>query len=83
MDREPPLFLPDAEVDPLEFKIRLACGALFGVLVGGVIGLRFYEAGWIWHAMIVSISVLGCSWAAARYGDGFWLDAIPSLRRLW
>jgi len=83
MDREPPLFLPDSEVDPLEFKIRLVCGALFGGLVGGVIGLHFYEAGWIWHAAIVSISVLGCSWAATRHGDRFWLDAIPSLRRLW
>ena len=66
--------------DELEKRIRLGCGAIFGIIVGlwigiGVLGLR---AGWRWAC--VAVVATAFAFLAVRYGDRFWLAVLRALR---
>jgi hypothetical protein len=69
---DPPLEFPDPPRDRFEFWVRFLFGALFGVLVGLLLWVRFlllrFEHGWL------AIPIIGLLFAfsAARFGDNFW-----------
>lgn len=59
------------EPDPMERILRLVCGALLGILVGGFTWVRYglsLPAG----ATVTALSVVLCALGARKYGDDFW-----------
>jgi hypothetical protein len=66
-----PLGMPDPPKDWFEFWVRFACGALFGLIIGGLLWLRDlwrFELGWLG----IPVACLACACAAVRCGDDFW-----------
>lgn len=72
MDREDPLFLPDPVISRSELWICAICGAVFGVFAGIYFAIRLHPMTVFWNVAIFLVSVIGCAWGAARYGDRFW-----------
>jgi hypothetical protein len=69
---DPPLGFPDPPRDRFEFWVRFFFGALFGSLLSTLLWLRYFY--WIdttWLAIPI-VGVL-CAFAAARFGDNFWI----------
>jgi hypothetical protein len=71
---------PDPPPDELEKRIRLGCGAMFGIIVGlwigiGVLGLR---AGWRWAC--VAVLAAAFAFLSVRYGNRFWFGVLRALR---
>jgi hypothetical protein len=67
--------------DPLERKVRLACGGLLGLGVGLV--------AWLWYGLspmggilLTLVLVVLCANFALKYGDSFWHEALRAMRWL-
>jgi hypothetical protein len=77
---DPPLGMPDPPRSWLEFWVRFVCGALLGGLVATLGWLRFFLS--VHHAWIaIPVITLVCAFAAARYGDNFWVSSRAGLIR--
>jgi hypothetical protein len=65
--------IPRKKVDWIEFWVRFACGAVLGMFLSVRLVFYFY---YFCHPVIFVLGsvgiILGCSFAAARYGDRFW-----------
>ncbi len=59
--------------DTMTYGVRAGCGAVAGVAVGLSVCLTWLDdvtvAGCV---VVVALAIIGCSLAAARYGDRFW-----------
>lgn len=71
-----PKLEPDPPPDALEKRIRIGCGAVFGIIPGlwiaiGLLGLR---AGWRWAC--IAIVAAACAYFSLRYGDRFWFGVL-------
>jgi hypothetical protein len=71
-----PKLEPDPPPDELEKRIRLGCGAVFGIIPGlwiavGLLGLR---AGWRW-ACVAAVAGL-FAFFSLRYGHRFWFGVL-------
>jgi len=81
---DPPLGFPDPPRDRFEFWVRFFFGALFGIILSGLLWLRyFWQTDFAWLA--IPTTGLACALAAACYGDNFWvsLRALRWLRWRW
>ena len=79
MSQEPKIEF-DAEPDPLETKVRFVCGVVFGLLMGGVYGLKFeIESLDLFLAFVGAVSV-AFGLLAVRYGDQFWYSTFRLFR---
>jgi curved DNA-binding protein CbpA len=65
------------KTDRLEFWVRFVCGAFFGVFV--VLDLFSLDFSGVIAVAAVGL-IVGCGFAAARYGDKFWYTIF---RRWW
>lgn len=73
---------PDPPPDALEKRIRIGCGAIFGIIPGlwigiGLLGLR---AGWRWVCVAVVASAF--AFFSLRYGNRFWFGVLQFFRRM-
>lgn len=71
----------DPPPDDLEKRIRIGCGALFGIIPGlwlaiGIVGLR---AGWRW-ACVAAVAAM-FAYFSLRYGNRFWFGVLQFFRR--
>jgi hypothetical protein len=57
--------------DPFELSVRLVCGAILGVAVGGYAWIRFRLTWPVGVGVLVAAIVL-CALGARKYGDDFW-----------
>ncbi len=70
-------------VDKEEIGIRLGCGGIFGLLVGGYFALR-WTAGNLWIVIPVAVaSAIFSAVLAARHGDTFWRRISEKLWWMW
>jgi len=58
--------------DAFEMKLRFACGALLGLLVGLGICVRVWPLGAVGVTLLVGGAMVICAVCAARFGDRFW-----------
>jgi hypothetical protein len=67
---------PDSKIllfrqpDPFERGVRLVCGALLGLVIGGYAWIR-YGLSWRAGATITAAAVILCAMGARKYGDEF------------
>jgi hypothetical protein len=76
---DPPLGMPDPPRDWFEFWVRFTCGAFFGLIAGALLWLRGFwrlELGWL----ALPMAGLACAFAAARFGDNFWIRFVGWFR---
>ena len=57
--------------DAIERGVRLFCGALLGLLVGGYAWLR-YSLPWSTGVAVTAVAAVSCAIGARKYGDDFW-----------
>lgn len=71
---------PDPPPDALEKKIRIGCGAAFGIFVGLYVAAMWVgvRSGWAWAFMFVGAVVFAR--AALIYGHRFWFGVLRALR---
>lgn len=70
------------EPDPLEKKIRIGCGSVFGLVAGFVAGLVYWPTA-VGIGIFVSFSAIGCAWMALKLGDRFWKDKAINWLSWW
>lgn len=79
MKSGPPRIFFDHEPDSLERKVRIGCGAAFGLFAGTCSalgwGLFFGWEAWV----LILLLTCTCAWLALRYGDDFWHKALKYL----
>lgn len=70
----------DPVPDPEEQKVRLVCGALFGLLVATLVWLK-YEPMNVWAVVMLNVAaVVGFGLGAVAWGDQFWAVLFRVLR---
>ena len=74
--RMEPELEPDPPPDAMEKRIRIGCGAVFGIIPGlwvavGLLGLR---TGWRW-ACIAAVAAI-FAFFSLRYGNRFWFGVL-------
>jgi len=57
--------------DPFEQSVRLTCGALLGIVIGGCAWIR-YRLSWPAGAAVTVTAIVLCALGARKYGDDFW-----------
>jgi hypothetical protein len=71
---DPPLGMPDPPKDWFEFWVRFACGALFGLIISGLLWLRclwnWSLAGWLFQSPASLAHSLRCD-TATTFGHPF------------
>jgi hypothetical protein len=63
------------KTDRVEFWVRFACGALFGILVSFRLVIEFFDQPAVLAVGVVA-AILGFGFGAARYGDKFWYSVL-------
>jgi hypothetical protein len=77
---DPPLGMPDPPRSWFEFWVRFAFGALLALVLSGLLWLRtLWRVDFGWIAVPASMVIGG--FAAARYGDRFWISS--HVQRWW
>lgn len=70
----------DLEPDSLEIRVRYACGALLGLLIGG------YLCVWLWPLeritcfVLVCVAIVAFALLARHYGNNFRISFLKSIR---
>jgi hypothetical protein len=79
MAAEPPEIIFAREPDPLERKVRIGCGSVFGLVFGFGCGIHWWPTslGLIGYALV---GMAACAWLALRFGDAFWVEGVKWLR---
>lgn len=72
MKVEPRSTFTGRKADAFELKIRFACGALLGLVVGLGTCARLWPLGTFGTCVLVALTVAACGFCAARFGDRFW-----------
>ena len=73
----------DPTPDPEEQKVRLVCGALFGLLVAAIFWFKF-EPMSIGAVVVLNVAaVIGFGWGAVAWGDQFWISLSGAFRFLY
>jgi hypothetical protein len=79
---------PDSKIlflrqpDPFEQSVRLVCGALLGVVIGGYAWVRF-PLSWPAGAAVTAAAIVLCAVCARKYGDDFWYGFFESWAWPW
>jgi len=55
-----------------EKRVRFGCGFVFGLLVGGILSVRWYYEGGNSTAVAILVIALVFGFAALYFGDAFW-----------
>jgi hypothetical protein len=73
---------PDPPPDAYEKKLRMGCGALFGICVGLYAAAAWagLESSWVWLLVVVAAAVFAR--LALVYGHGFWLVLLRIVRAM-
>jgi hypothetical protein len=58
--------------DAFEMKVRLACGALLGLVVGMGMCVSLWSLSTLGACMLTGFAMAACAACAARFGDSFW-----------
>jgi hypothetical protein len=69
----------EPEPDKAEKITRFGCGALFGVVIGIGLAIRFAFSSLGFIAAIIVGAILICGYLALKFGDEFW----PSIKDWW
>ena len=59
--------------DALELKVRMACGALFGLVLGVGCCIASWPLNGLGACASIMFAMIACGWCAMRFGDGFWM----------
>lgn len=73
---------PDPPPDALEKKIRIGCGAVFGILVG-LYGAALWvgmKSSWVWAFVLVGAVTFAR--VALVYGHRFWFNLLEVIRQM-
>ena len=79
------------EIDPnegwrvgkAELRIRFGCGAIAGLVFGGLIAFEYYM-GNLWIAVPIAIvAAIATGIAATKHGDSFWKEVLERIWWLW
>ena len=79
---DPDPVLSDPRPDALERRLRIGCGSVFGLMLGGVAGLYWWPTP-LGIAALVVVCVVFCGRMALRLGDRFWTETIPKVLSWW
>jgi hypothetical protein len=73
---------PDPPPDAYEKKIRIGCGALFGICVGLYAAAAWvgFESGWAW--MLVVLVAVVFARLALVHGHHFWFNLLRIIREM-
>lgn len=71
---EPQFTFTGRKADAFELKIRFACGALLGLVVGLGMCVRLWPLSIFGACVLVALAVAACGFCAARFGDRFWAN---------
>jgi hypothetical protein len=74
MKIEPRSTFTGRKPDAFELKIRFACGALLGIVVGLGMCARLWPLSTFEACVLVVLAVAACGFCAARFGDRFWAN---------
>lgn len=77
-----PKIIFDPEPDPLETSVRLACGAVFGLVPAGCIALLAGPFTVVECIALFGTGAAVCGLLAMRYGDAFWHAVLQAIRAL-
>ncbi|MDM0021631.1 hypothetical protein [Variovorax saccharolyticus] len=60
--------------DAFEMKVRFACGALLGLVVGLGMCVGLSPLSTLGACVLVGIAMVACGVSAAHFGDSFWAN---------
>jgi hypothetical protein len=83
MASEPPEIIFESEPDPLERKLRIGCGSVFGLVFGLGFGIYWWSTSLGAVLTFALVGMVACAWMALKFGDRFWTEGLAKWLPWW